>query len=82
MNISAALNKMEAKGWRFYPSGHNEYEWMKFAADGRRVGRGGDAIWKADWASACNTSGRTTNAVKSTAGQSEAGSPIKSHQAG
>lgn len=41
------INRLEAMGWRFYPSGPNEYEWMKFAGD-TRVARGGDAAWFTD----------------------------------
>ena len=43
----ATINRLEAMGWRFYPNGPNEYDWMKFEGD-TRVAMGGDETWSAD----------------------------------
>lgn len=41
------IMRLEAMGWAFYPSGPNEYEWMKFKGD-TRVARGGEETWFRD----------------------------------
>jgi hypothetical protein len=35
-------------GWQFYPTGPNEWEWLKFDISGRLIGCQGDEIWKQD----------------------------------
>ncbi len=44
----AQLEGLKRLGWEFFPTGPNEYDWLKFDACGHRVAQGGDPIWSAD----------------------------------
>lgn len=44
----ATIEKLKSWGWDFMPTGPNEWEWMKFDAEGKRVAVGGDSEWQDD----------------------------------
>ncbi|KKL98234.1 hypothetical protein LCGC14_1826420, partial [marine sediment metagenome] len=36
------------KGWSFVQTGPDEWEWLKFASNGKSIARGGDNTWNVD----------------------------------
>ena len=41
----SALKKL---GWEFMPNGPNEYDWMKFNSEGKRISTAGSIAWRED----------------------------------
>lgn len=52
--MSSFQEKLQAKmcemGWKFYPFGPEDWEWMKFDDEGRRIARQGDPVYNSDLA--------------------------------
>lgn len=48
MNDTHRAASMQAKGWDFMPTGPNEWDWLKFDAEGNVIAKGGDETWNAD----------------------------------
>ncbi len=42
------LMMLDGMGWKFVPTGPNEFDWLKFDKDGMRIAQGGGAVWFED----------------------------------
>lgn len=47
----AQVKALKLLGWDFYPTGPNEWDWLKFDEEGKKIGQGGGDLWAADLAS-------------------------------
>lgn len=45
---------LEKWGWKFLPYSPNEYQWMKFDANGDLIAQEGDELWTKDVYAATN----------------------------
>ena len=50
---------LHARGWEFVPTGPDEWEWVKFGPDGKRVASQCDGVWAGDVADAPFVPGRS-----------------------